>query len=184
MVLLVSAACGGETSTSTPTSTLATSVPSTTGAPAPASVGVPPARVTIESIGVDAPVIDLGLDDAGVLEVPTDFDHTGWYEGGPAPGERGPAIIAGHVDSRSGPAVFYRLRDLQPGDEVTTTGDDGTQITWSIDRLESYTKDDLPTIDVYGLTPGPELRLITCDGEFNRGTGHYVDNLIAYAAPA
>ena len=148
---------------------------------APSPEGTPPERVAIPAIGVDAPVVDLGLEPDGALEVPTDWDGTGWYTGGPAPGARGPAVIAGHVDSTSGPAVFFDLRDLGPGDEIVVTGDDGSQQTFVVDRTERHPKDAFPTRAVYGLTPDPQLRLITCDGAFDDGTGHYVDNLVVFA---
>ncbi|WCO65740.1 class F sortase [Iamia majanohamensis] len=154
--------------------------PASTVAPSPE--GSSPDRVAIPRIGVDAPVVDLGLEPDGALEVPTDWDATGWYTGGPVPGARGPAVIAGHVDSTSGPAVFFDLRDLSPGDEIVVTGDDGSQQTFVVDRTERHPKDAFPTRAVYGLTSDPQLRLITCDGAFDDGTGHYVDNLVVFAS--
>lgn len=178
-------------STSTaPTTTAppATTTPAPTTAPAPATT-VPepvhgsPDRIMIDSIGVDAPVIDLQRADDQTLEVPG-WDDAGWWERGPEPGERGPAVIAGHVDSKSGPAVFYRLRDLQPGDPIQVLLDDGRTVTFDVDRTESFAKNAFPTLDVYGLTDGAELRLITCDGDFDRSVGHYEDNLVVFATMA
>lgn len=151
--------------------------PVPTTAPAPA----PPERISIPSIGVDAPVGRLGLLPDRTLEVPTDWDATGWYEGGPLPGDRGPAVIAGHVDSKSGPAVFYRLDDLNPGDRIDVVADDGSTKTFQVTKTDRYPKGDFPTVAVYGLTPDPELRLITCDGDFDRSSGHYDDNLVVSA---
>ena len=142
-----------------------------------------PARVRIPRLGVDAPVVDLGKNPDGTLEVP-DWQDAGWWARGPQPGERGPAVIVGHVDSTAGPAVFYRLRELVPGHVVEIDLDDGGTTRFVVQRMERFPKDAFPTLDVYGLTPGPELRLITCDGEFDRSTGHYVDNLVVFATPA
>lgn len=147
----------------------------------PTPVGQPPARLTIDRIGVAAPVVDLGLTDDGTLEDPTEWDDAGWYSGGPAPGDRGPAVIAGHVDSTTGPAVFYRLAELVPGDEIEVTSDNGTRSSFVVDRLERWPKDQFPTQQVYGLTEGPELRLITCGGSFDDESGHYQDNIVVYA---
>lgn len=176
------------TTTEAPTATEApppTTAASPTTAPEPAPTAAPapavPERISIPSIGVDAPVGRLGLLPDRTLEVPTDWDATGWYEGGPKPGERGPAVIAGHVDSKSGPAVFYDLRDLQPGAQVDMIAGDGTITTFEVTGTERYPKGEFPTVEVYGLTPDPELRLITCDGEFNSDIGHYDDNLVVSA---
>ena len=141
-----------------------------------------PSRIVIPSIRVDAPVIDLELAADGTLEVPSVPTDTGWWREGPDPGERGAAVIVGHVDSRTGPAVFYDLRNLQQGDEITVVSDSGALTTFVVERMARYPKDQFPTQEVYGLTSEPELRLVTCDGWFDRGTGHYVDNLVAYAS--
>jgi sortase (surface protein transpeptidase) len=140
-----------------------------------------PARVEVPAIGVDAPIIALGLDPAGALEVPEDFAETGWWTGGPEPGEQGPAIIAGHIDSPRGPAVFYRLLELQPGDVVRVTRADGSRVEFTVRRTEQHAKAAFPTEIVYAPTTGSELRLITCGGAFDRSSGHYVDNVIVFA---
>jgi sortase (surface protein transpeptidase) len=127
-------------------------------------------------------IVDLHLDTHGKLEAPTDFDRAGWYADGPTPGEFGPSVIGAHVDSKAGPAVFYRLGSLQRGAAVLVTRKDGSTARFVVDRVERYAKDDFPTAEVYGDTKGrAELRLITCGGAFDRGTGHYVDNIVAYA---
>jgi Sortase domain len=141
-----------------------------------------PVQVSIPSIGVRAPLVPLGLNPDRTLEVPKNFDDAGWWTGGPRPGERGPAVIAGHVDSYTGPAVFYRLRELRPGDAVVVLRRDGTRARFTVQRSEQYPKDRFPTARVYGQTPGPALRLITCGGEFDDSTGHYLDNTVVYAA--
>jgi hypothetical protein len=137
--------------------------------------------IRIEAIGASAPVDPLGLNADGTLEVPTDFQRAGYYTGRPPPGTPGPAIIAAHVDSKTGPAVFYRLRDLKPGDEVVVTRADGSEVAFAVDRVEQHPKDAFPTEAVYGATPGATLRLVTCGGSFDRRSRHYRDNLIAFA---
>ena len=186
---------GGELSSSSSVSSSTTTAPTTTTeatatatAPAPTTT-VPepvhgsPDRIMIDSIGVDAPVVDLQRADDQTLEVPG-WDDAGWWDRGPEPGERGPAVIAGHVDSKAGPAVFYRLRDVQPGDPIRVLLDDGRTVTYLVDRTERFAKDAFPSLDVYGLTDGAELRLITCDGDFDRSVGHYEDNLVVFATLA
>lgn len=140
-----------------------------------------PASVQIPSIRAASTLVQLGTAADGTLEVPTDYAQAGWYDEGPAPGERGPAVIAGHVDSRSGPAVFYRLRELKAGDVVTVRQRDGDIVRFTVTRVEQYAKDAFPTARVYGPAAGPVLRLITCGGSFDRSTGHYRDNLVVYA---
>jgi hypothetical protein len=141
---------------------------------------VNPQRLVIPAIAVDTDVIELGLDRDGAMEVPTDFAQAGWFKHGPMPGRVGPAVIAGHVDSRSGPAVFYRLRELEPGDRIEVHGDQG-RVVFEVRSLEQHAKDEFPTERVYGGTPGPELRLITCGGVFDRDERSYRDNVIVYA---
>lgn len=140
-----------------------------------------PVRIRIPSINVDAPVGPLGLDAAGALEVPTDFDATGWYEPGPEPGERGPAVIAGHVDSFRGPAVFFRLNALRDGQDVFVDRADGTTVTFRTRLKESYLKNSFPTEKVYTSTPNAQLRLITCGGQFDEAARRYLGNIVVYA---
>jgi sortase (surface protein transpeptidase) len=163
-----------------------TTAPSTTAAPSPRSPttdqdAAVPVRIEIPAIGVDAPVVPLGLEPSGALEAPEGLAETGWWTDGPEPGEAGPAVVAGHVDSRAGPAVFYRLDDLRPGDGVEVVREDGSRVAFVVERLEQHPKADFPTEAVYGDTEGAALRLITCGGAFDRSTGHYLDNVIVYA---
>jgi sortase (surface protein transpeptidase) len=143
----------------------------------------PPVNLAIPSIGVRTHgIVDLHLDPHGKLEAPTDFDRAGWYADGPTPGEFGPAVIGAHVDSKSGPAVFYRLGSLQKGAVVNVGRKDGSTARFVVDRVARYSKKDFPTAAVYGDTKGrAELRLITCGGAFDRASGHYVDNIVAFA---
>ena len=149
--------------------------------PVPASQGVDPARIRIPSIGVDADVIDLGLNGDGTLEVPQDFSQTGWFAKGSKPGQYGASVIAGHIDSTSGPAVFFRLDELVEGDEVMVEGPDGDTVTFRIETVEQFSKDAFPTQRVYSFTEEPTIRLVTCGGPFNDTIGHYEDNVIAFA---
>ena len=143
-----------------------------------------PDRVRIPSIGVDAPVGPLALEPSGKLAAPTDFAATGWYEAGPEPGEPGPAVIAGHVDDHTGPAVFFRLEELRAGDEVLVDRVDGSTATFVVTRVETYPKDEFPTDEVYGKTTDPQLRLITCGGDFDRKAHSYLSNEVVYATDA
>lgn len=141
-----------------------------------------PVVLDIPSIGVHSTaLVPLNVGTDGVLAAPTDFARPGWYEGGPTPGQLGPAVIAGHVDGPTGPAIFYRLGQLTPGAQVTITRQDSSIATFSIDTIASYAKSEFPTDLVYGNTTNrAELRLITCGGAFDHKTGHYVDNIIAF----
>ncbi|MFC5818374.1 class F sortase [Nonomuraea harbinensis] len=139
-----------------------------------------PVRLRIPSIGVSTKVIPLKLDKAGRLIAPEPFDRVGWHEGGPEPGERGVAVIAGHVDSRTGPAVFFRLRDLRKGARVHVDRADGSTVTFTVSRLARYPKDRVPD-EVYNSGEGAQLRLITCGGTFDRARRSYRDNVVVFA---
>jgi hypothetical protein len=139
-----------------------------------------PTSITIPAIGVEARVVPVGLLEDRTMEVP-EVDTAGWYEPGPRPGEAGPAVIVGHVDSRSGPAVFFRLRALRPGDRVVVGQAGGGERSFLVERVERQAKDALPVERIWSGTSRPVLRLITCGGSFDRSTGHYRDNVIVYA---
>lgn len=143
-----------------------------------------PVSVTIPAIGVHNPVVNLGLQPNGSLQVPLSTGVVGWYTGSPRPGAAGSSVLAGHVDSRSGPAVFYWLSRLRAGDRVYVSRADGTMAVFSITKVQTYAKDAFPTAAVYGPTPDPELRLITCGGTFDAESGHYLSNVVAYATLA
>jgi sortase (surface protein transpeptidase) len=140
-----------------------------------------PRWIRIPAIGVSAPVVALGLNPDGTLEVPRRWGDTGWYAGGPKPGQRGPAVIAGHVDSTSGPAVFYRLGELRRGALVHIRRADHSVASFRVEGAERWPKDRFPTRRVYRRTARSTLRLITCGGGFNGATGHYLENVIVYA---
>lgn len=137
-----------------------------------------PVRVVIPAIGVDSTLEDLPIMDDGRLQSPVDFQKAGWFSGGTVPGEIGPAIIAGHVDTATGPAVFARIDELRDGDTVEVTDASGAVHTFAVTDRVQTAKAEFPTSDVYGTVPAPELRLITCGGEFDTATGHYTDNFV------
>jgi sortase (surface protein transpeptidase) len=146
-----------------------------------AARGVTPTRVAIPSIGVDTDLETLGLESDGRIQPPVAWEKAGWYEKGVVPGDVGPAVIAGHVDSPNGPAVFLDLASLGEGDEIEVTLSDGTVDTYRVDGSLSASKADFPTSEVYRTTPTPQLRVITCGGDYDASTGHYVDNLVVFA---
>jgi sortase (surface protein transpeptidase) len=144
-----------------------------------------PARLEIPRIGVAAGLQRLGRAANGTVEVPTGpgkWTMAGWYEGGTRPGDPGSAVILGHVDSKRGPAVFYRLRELRPGDRVEVVRAGGSRVAFTVERVEQYPKRRFPTAEVYYPTLRPKLRLVTCGGAFDDATGHYTDNVIVFAS--
>jgi sortase (surface protein transpeptidase) len=142
-----------------------------------------PMTITIPSIGVKAGIVGIGLQADGAMQIP-DPDQVGGYKAGPRPGAPGPAVLIGHLDSRTGPAVFYRLRELHPGDKILIRQRGGPTTKFIVERLERHPKTALPTNRIWPTTSKPLLRLITCGGSFNDATRHYRDNLIVYAARA
>jgi sortase (surface protein transpeptidase) len=140
-----------------------------------------PVSLTIPAIGVKAPIINLGLNRNGTLQVPSTTTVAGWYTGSPRPGATGSAIIAGHVDSYTGPGVFYWLRKMRPGERIYVRRADGTLAVFTVTVVRMYPKNDFPTTTVYGPVPDAELRLITCGGTFDYATRHYLSNVVVYA---
>ena len=152
--------------------------PPQSAAPAPVAS---PLSLTIPLIGVKTQLITLGLTADGALQVPSSTSVAGWYTGSPRPGAVGSAIIVGHIDSLTGPGVFYRLSELSRGDDVYVKRADGTTAEFRVTSVQTYLKDRFPTQTVYGPTPDAELRLITCGGAFDPATGHYLSNIVVYA---
>ncbi len=144
----------------------------------------PPARLVIPAIGVSSPLERLGLQPDGRLAPPVDPDRPGWWSGGPRPGRPGAAVIAGHVDSRTGPAVFARLGELRRGDRILVADREGRRSAFRVRSSRRFAKDDFPTQRVYTATTDPVLRLITCAGSFDRASGHYESNLVVFASRA
>ncbi|WP_282693748.1 class F sortase [Streptomyces sp. CC208A] len=141
-----------------------------------------PTLLAVPAITVEAPVVDLGLDRQGRLDVPPVDDprKAGWYARGPAPGERGTAVMVGHRDTRTGPAVFLDLDSLGPGNTVRVARADGRVAVFTVDRVRTYPKSAFPDEEVYGSTGRPELRLLTCGGAYDRGSG-YDSNIVVFA---
>ncbi|MEV5340167.1 class F sortase [Streptomyces sp. NPDC052676] len=149
---------------------------------APALPPSPPDRIRIPAIRVNAPLMGLGLTGTGSLDVPpADKPNlAGWYEAGTTPGERGTAIVAGHVDNADGPAVFYGLGALKRGNTIEVDRRDGSVAVFSVDAVEVYQAKDFPDEKVYGPARRPELRVITCGGGYSRATG-YQGNVVVFA---
>jgi Sortase domain len=146
----------------------------------PSDLSGPPTRLRVKAIGVDTSLETLKLGADGELQPPKTNEHAGWYADGTAPGDVGPAVLAGHVDSKRGPAVFYRLREITTGDKIEVTRGDRT-VTFTVTATAWYPKKAFPTEEVYGPTPDRQLRLITCGGVFDRTLRSYTDNLVIYA---
>jgi sortase (surface protein transpeptidase) len=140
-----------------------------------------PVSLTIPAIGVRTGLVHLGLTSSGALQVPSSTTVAGWYTGSARPGATGAAVIVGHIDSKTGPGVFFRLRLLHAGSRVYIRRADGTLAVFRVTSVRSYPKSRFPSLAVYGPVPDAELRLITCGGAFDVATGHYLSNLIAYA---
>ncbi|MFC8717552.1 class F sortase, partial [Kitasatospora sp. NPDC057198] len=159
------------------------SAPPSAAPPAAPSAGAPafspPVRVVVPRIGVDAPVLGVGLNPDGTVEVPP-LDRpgqVGWYRAGD-----GPTVLLGHYDTRRGPAVFHGVPGLRPGDRIEVRREDGGTRSYQVRELHQYAKDAFPTELVYGAAAGPQLRLVTCGGTLGRD-GHYSDNIVVFADP-
>lgn len=175
-----------------PSSAPAAALPAASEPAAAAAAKVPPTSVIIPSIGVNAPVMQVGLcpaagmdcdgSPAGALATPplSAGNLTGWWDGGYAPGQNGPAVIVGHVDNPN-PAVFWNLDKMVAGEDIEVMLANGQAVSFTVTGTQEVSKDSFPTQAVYGPTQGPTLRLITCGGGFDDATGHYVDNFIVYA---
>jgi len=144
----------------------------------------PPVRVRIPAIDVNSSLARLGRAKDGTVEVPRRWQQAGWYSGGFRPGQPGPAVLLGHVDSRTGPAVFYDLRRLRPGETVFVDRADSTTARFRVTRVERYSKTRFPSDLVYFPTLEPSLRLVTCGGSFDPASGHYRDDVIVLATAA
>jgi LPXTG-site transpeptidase (sortase) family protein len=141
-----------------------------------------PTRIKIPVIGVDAPVVNVGVQGRTVGVPPLENRNVaGWFTGTVTPGQDGPALLDGHVNTTAGPSVFFSLKNLKPGDRVFVYRHDGSRITFRVTWIQVVSKTAFPWDAVLRTTPGPTLRLVTCGGPFNYSTGHYTDNLIVYA---
>jgi sortase (surface protein transpeptidase) len=141
-----------------------------------------PVELIIPAIRVRTRLETLGRTPQGTLQVPDSTTIAGWYTGSPRPGEIGSSIIAGHIDSATGPGVFFRLRLLRPGERVYVRRSDDTLVVFRVSAERMYAKNDFPTAQVYGPVPDAELHLITCGGVFDQTTGSYLSNVVVYAS--
>ncbi len=145
--------------------------------------GPTPTSISIEGVGVaDAPVIDVGVEENGDMEIPG-ADTVGWYRFNPTPGEPGSSVLAAHISYNGEPGVFRYLADVKIGERVVVTFDDGTTTEFEIVELAQYDKQELPTDRIFAKDGEPVLTLITCGGDFNRSLSSYEDNIVAYAVP-
>jgi hypothetical protein len=149
--------------------------------PAQAEVVPRPTGLVIPVIGVRTKLIRLGLTASGALQVPLRTSVAGWYTGSPRPGGTGSAVIAGHIDSVSGPGVFFRLRELRPGDLIYIQRGSAKMAVFKVTAVRRFLKSRFPTAAVYGAVPNAQLRLITCGGTFDPATGHYLSNVVVFA---
>jgi len=144
-----------------------------------------PVSVAIPAIGVRSPLLRLGLNPDGTIQVPdldTDADQAAWYKYSATPGQIGTAVIEGHVDSRVGPAVFYRLGAVRPGDDIDVALADGMTAVFRVTGVRQYAKADFPTEMIYGPAKYAALRLVTCGGTFDYATGHYLSSVVVFAS--
>ena len=140
-----------------------------------------PTWLSIPSLAIRTRLIHLGVKRDGTLQVPSSTTVAGWFTGSPRPGTIGSAIIAGHVDSRTGPGIFFWLRTLHRGDRIYVGRADGTMAVFTVTKVKKFAKDKFPTAAVYGPVPDAELRLITCGGIFDRSRGSYLSNVVVFA---
>lgn len=181
-------------SPSRPVVTPAPPMPVTAQSATPGTAGGPqplPTLARVTATSIEIPAIDvrsrleqLTLDPRGGLRPPVDPDQAGWYSAGPVPGDRGPAVIAGHLDSFTGPAVFLRLGQLRSGDLVIVHRSDGSTVDFRVQSTRRYPKTAFPTQSVYGATPVPTLRLITCGGAYDHSKKRYPDDVVVFAEVA
>ncbi len=177
---------GSKTTAATQPVTTSTTTPNTNVAteytPNPRSSGM---SISIPAIGVDAPIVTVGVAADHTIAVPPldRPNETAWYDGSARPGQQGAAVIVGHIDTAAtGPAVFYKLPDLRPGDRITIRARHRTRFVYRVDGLREYRKTSVPIARVFGPVSYPALRLISCTGAFDYATGHYLDNVVVYAS--
>lgn len=140
-----------------------------------------PVSVEVPAIGVRSSLVDLGLDADGVMETPEPVDKAGWFTPSPPPGVPGATVIAGHVTWNQRPSVFFRLGALELGDEVRVRRADGATVLFGVTRVDTFAKSAFPTEAVYDQPDSPQLRLITCGGEYDEEANRYLDNVVVWA---
>ena len=155
------------------------------GAKGPALHQSPPVSVSIPAIGVKSKLLHLGLNKDGSIQVPnlmTSANEAAWYKYSATPGQIGTSVIEGHVDSYGGPAVFYRLGALRPGNRINVTRADGITAIFRVTGVREYLKDKYPANTIYAPANFAALRLITCGGGYDAATGHYLSSVVVYAS--
>jgi hypothetical protein len=144
-----------------------------------------PVTLDIPAIGVHSRLLHLGLNQDGSIQVPPVTTAAGlaaWYRGSVTPGQIGSSVIEGHVDSYQGPAIFFRLGELRPGDTIEIRLANGVAAIFRVTGVREYAKDKFPAATIYGATPNAALRLITCGGAFDSATGHYLGSTVVFAS--
>lgn len=139
-----------------------------------------PVELKIPKIGIDAPVEQVSLNPDKSLAVPQNYHAVGWYSASPTPGQAGPSVIDGHVDNVAGIGVFWRLRELLPGDVIEVDRADSSIIKFEVTSISQFPQNKFPTQQVYGKASDPQIRLITCGGTFDSSIGHYTDNIVVF----
>jgi hypothetical protein len=157
---------------------------STAGAQGPRLPRSEPVAVSIPAIGVRSSLLHMGLNADGTVQVPSVYNRpmeAAWYKYSVTPGEIGSSVIEGHVDTLKGPAVFFRLGALRPGNSINVTLADGMTAVFRVTGVREYAKDDFPTKTIYGASSHAALHLITCGGAFDFNTGHYLSSTVVFA---
>ena len=176
---------GASSNSTSPDGTSAAASSSSIGTSEGASVAAdPPAlplALSIPAIDVETQIIELGQQQDGTVEVPQNPAEAGWFRLGPPPGSSGSSVILGHLDSETGPAVFYRLKELRPGDRLTVTLDDGTSVEFRVHSIRTYLNADFPAKKVYGKQGRSQLNLVTCGGVYDASRGGYQANVVVNA---
>ncbi|MBX9398433.1 class F sortase [Streptomyces sp. TRM72054] len=174
---------GADSTPQTSRSPVSTAAPTDTHQPTRPLPRSTPIRLLIPKISVDAPFTPLSIGASGQLEPPpaADTNLVGWYAEGVSPGEQGTSIIAGHIDTATSAAVFAKLYELRPGDRFSVARADGRRADFVVDDAETFPKDDFPSKRVYADATRPEVRLITCAGEYDRSVKDYTENLVVFA---
>jgi|SRR3989344_5732051 len=159
---------------------ITTATPTVTPTPTPT---IPqPRDFNIPKINVSAPIIPVGVDENGRMQLPENIDEVGWYSPGSKPGEEGNAVIAGHLDSTTGEgAIFYHLNELEPGDNLYVTDELGNEYTFVVTAKKIYEYDKVPIEEVFGESSKKRLNLITCTGQWIADQRNYSHRMVIYS---
>lgn len=141
---------------------------------------IKPASLSIPKLNIEVPIKEFGLDKKGNMELPENGKDVAWFEPGFLPGEKGNAVLAGHVDDEKKPAVFFELKELEPGDEILLQDESGETLTFVVREKVAYQKDDAPLRTIFGPSEKRMLNLITCTGYFDREIHNYVERLVVF----